>query len=48
MLTIPTPGSCEIFCESVVSARSSILLSGKLADVSATVMIGESAGLILL
>ena len=28
MLTRPTPGSCEIFCASVVSARSSTFESG--------------------
>jgi hypothetical protein len=48
MLTKPTPGSCEIFCDSVVSARSSTLESCKLDEVSASVRIGESAGLILL
>ena len=29
MLTRPTPGSCEIFCASLVSARSSTFGSGK-------------------
>ena len=46
--TMPTPLSCEIFCASVVSAKSSILESGRLSDVSASVRIGASAGLTLL
>jgi hypothetical protein len=48
MLTSPTPGSCEIFCASRVSARSSTFDSGKVFDVSASVRIGASAGLTLL
>ncbi len=48
MLTSPTPGSCEIFCASRVSARSSTLVSGSVLEVSASVRIGASAGLVLL
>ena len=48
MLTRPTPGSCEIFCASRVSARSSTFDSGSVSDVSASVRIGASAGLVLL
>ena len=48
MLTRPTPGSCEIFCASRVSARSSTFGSGSVVEVSASVRIGASAGLILL
>ena len=32
MLTNPTPGNCEIFWESVVSARSSTLVSGMVLE----------------
>ncbi len=35
MLTRPTPGSCEIFCASRVSARSSTCVSGMVFEVSA-------------
>ena len=35
MLTSPTPGSCEIFCASRVSARSSTFDSGSVLDWSA-------------
>ena len=48
MLTSPTPGSCEIFCAKVVSARSSTCGSGMLSEVIARVRIGASAGLTLL
>ena len=48
MLTSPTPGSCEIFCASRVSARSSTFDSGSVLHVSASVRIGASAGLVLL
>ena len=48
MLTSPTPGSCEIFCAMRVSARSSSFGSGSVCEVSASVMIGVSAGLTLL
>ncbi len=48
MLTRPTPGSCEIFCEKRVSAKSSTFESGSVSEVSASVRIGASAGLILL
>ena len=48
MLTSPTPGNCEIFCASRVSARSSTCDSGSTLEVSASVRIGASAGLILL
>ena len=48
MLTSPTPGSCEIFCASRVSARSSTCDSGIVLEVSASVRIGASAGLVLL
>ena len=47
MLTRPTPGSWEIFCASLVSARSSTWVSGSVFEVSASVMIGASAGLTL-
>ena len=46
--TRPTPGSCEIFCASAVSARSSTFDSGRELEVSARVRIGASAGLTLL
>ena len=36
MLTRPTPGSCEIFCAILVSARSSIFGSGRVVDVMAS------------
>ena len=48
MLTSPTPGNCEIFCASRVSAKSSTLGRGKRFEVSASVKIGASAGLVLL
>src|SRR5579871_2802741 len=48
MLTNPTPDNCEIFCARRVSARSSTLVNGSVFEVSAKVMIGASAGLILL
>src|SRR5215510_11901426 len=48
MLTRPTPGNCEIFCASRVSARSCTLDKGIVLDVSARVRIGASAGLVLL
>jgi hypothetical protein len=48
MLTSPTPGSCEIFCASRVSASSSTFGSGSVVDVSASVRIGASAGFVLL
>jgi hypothetical protein len=47
MLTRPTPGCCEIFCASRVSARSSTWVSGIVFEVSARVRIGASAGLTL-
>jgi hypothetical protein len=48
MLTSPTPVTCEIFCARRVSAKSSTCESGIVFDVSASVMIGASAGLVLL
>ena len=48
MLTRPTPGSWEIFCARLVSARSWTLMSGKVSEVTASVRIGLSAGLTLL
>src|SRR5258707_12955839 len=48
MLTSPTPGNCEIFCASRVSAKSSTCARGKVFDVSARVRMGASAGLDLL
>ena len=48
MLTRPTPDSCEIFCAKRVSAKSSTFESGMLSEVSASVRIGASAGLVLL
>ncbi len=47
MLTLPTPESCEIFCASRVSARSSTLTSGSDSEYKASVKIGASAGLVL-
>ena len=41
-------GSWEIFCASRVSTRSSTLNNGKALEVTASVMIGVSAGLTLL
>jgi hypothetical protein len=46
--TSPTPGSCAIFCARRVSAKSSTFESGRVFDVSASVRIGASAGLVLL
>jgi hypothetical protein len=46
--TSPTPGSCEIFWAKRVSAKSSTFERGSVFEVKASVMIGESAGLILL
>src|SRR5579864_6565081 len=48
MLTRPTPGSCDIFCARRVSARSSTFDSGRVFEVSARVMMGASAGFVLL
>ena len=48
MLTRPTPGNCEIFGASRVSARSSTCESGMSFEVSASVRIGVSAGFVLL
>ena len=45
MLTTPTPGSCETFCASRVKDRSSTSMSLSVADVTASVMMGASAGL---
>ena len=47
MLTRPTPLSCEIFCASRVSLMSSSSVSDMLLEVTASVRIGASAGLIL-
>ncbi len=47
METSPTPESCEIFCASTVSARSSTFVSGRLLEVSESVRIGASAGFTL-
>jgi hypothetical protein len=47
MVTRPTPGNCEIFIASRVSARSSTCGSGSESDLSASVMIGASAGFTL-
>ncbi len=47
MLTSPTPGNCEIFCASRVSLRSSRSVSGSVVEVTASVMIGVSAGFTL-
>ena len=46
MLTIPTPESCEIFCASLVSARSWTFVSGSESLVRARVRMGASAGLV--
>ena len=43
----PTPGTCEIFCATRVSARSSTCVSGTALELSASVRIGASAGLTL-
>ena len=48
MLTRPTPGSCEIFCATRVSAMSCSFVSGSVFEESARVRIGVSAGLTLL
>ena len=47
MLTRPTPLSCETFWASRVSAKSSTWANGSVSEVRASVMIGESAGLVL-
>ena len=47
-LTRPTPGSCEIFCAIRVSTRSCTFGSASVFDVTASAMIGVSAGLTLL
>jgi hypothetical protein len=46
-LTRPTPVSCEIFCASRVSLKSSRSVSAMVFDVTAMVRIGASAGLTL-
>jgi hypothetical protein len=45
MLTTPTPGSWEIFCASRVKERSSTSMSLSVSEVTASVMMGASAGL---
>ena len=47
-VTRPTPVICEIFCARRVSARSSSFVMGSVSLVSASVMMGGSAGLTLL
>ncbi len=47
MVTRPTPGSCEIFWASRVSASSCTSGSGSVSERSARVRIGASAGLTL-
>jgi len=47
MLTTPTPLSCEIFCATRVSARSSTSVSGMTLEVIPRVSTGASAGLTL-
>ncbi|MGY3445870.1 hypothetical protein ACVW17_005871 [Bradyrhizobium sp. USDA 4473] len=47
MLTRPTPGSCEIFCASLVSTKSCTWVSGMVFEVRPSVRIGASAGLTL-
>ena len=44
IVTSPTPLICEIFCASVVSARSSTFERARLSELSARVRIGASAG----
>ena len=46
-LTSPTPPNCEIFCAMRVSARSASWVSFIVAEVSAKVRIGASAGFTL-
>ena len=48
MLTSPTPGSCDTFCAMRVSTRSCTRGSGIVADITAMLMIGASAGFTLL
>jgi hypothetical protein len=48
MLTRPTPGSSESFCARRVSTKSSTFGSGSVSEVTASVMIGASAGFTLL
>ncbi len=48
ILTRPTPGNCEIFCDSTVSAMSSSFVKGNVPEVSASVSTGVSAGFVLL
>ena len=47
-VTRPTPEICEIFWASLVSARSSSFVMGMVRLVTASVMMGGSAGLTLL
>src|SRR5512143_1963195 len=46
-LTWATPVTMEIRCAISVSAYSSSVQSGKVGDVRASIMMGESAGLVL-
>ena len=48
MLTMPTPETCESFCARRVSTRSATLGKGSESEVTASVMIGASAGFTLL
>src|SRR5271170_3492931 len=48
MVTWPTPLICESFCATIESATSYMRLRGNTSDRRATIMIGESAGLIFL
>ncbi len=48
MLTRPTPLNCEIFGASRESTRSSTCESGIESEVTASVITGASAGLVLL
>ena len=45
MLTTPTPGSCAIFWARRVKLKSSASMRFKVFEVTASVMIGASAGL---
>jgi hypothetical protein len=48
MLTRPTPGTWAIFCASRLSTRSWMRVIGRLAELTARVRMGASAGFTLL
>ncbi len=47
-VTRPTPETCESFCARIESAWSSTSLSGRVSELTLSVRMGVSAGLLLL